>query len=166
MRVSLVCFVFLFLTSAALAQDSNFPQGPQYLMNFGEARFARSIATPTLTIPGPVLGVGANNATGDLAAGADDTTARRQAPTPPDLFSIFYGLAKPGSGEIQMSGNAPDAPASLAGDGVGQIVTAASLRERGYGLTLAQAAAQGKAHAGHAGHVYTNADLERLRSGS
>lgn len=163
MRASMFFPLFLLLAGVALAQDSNFSQGPQYLMNFGEARFARSIATPTLTIPGPVLGIGANNATGDLIAGADETTVRRQAP-PPDFFSIFYGRPKPG--EIQMSGNAPEAPASLAGDGVTQIVSAEWLRARGYGLTLAQAAAQGKTHAGHAGHVYTNGDLERIHGGS
>lgn len=48
MRLSLVLF-FLSLTGFSLAQDTNFPQGPQYLIVTGSPMFMRSIATPTLS---------------------------------------------------------------------------------------------------------------------
>jgi hypothetical protein len=57
-------------------------------------------------------------------------------------------------------------PASILDTGVWQLTTAQALRERGYGVTLPEAAAYGKAHTGHASHVYTNADIDRLHNGS
>jgi ribosomal protein L3 len=57
-------------------------------------------------------------------------------------------------------------PVTILDTGVWQVTTAQALRERGYGVTLVEAAAYGKARVRHATHVYTNADIERLHSGS
>ena len=40
-----------------------------------------------------------------------------------------------------------------------------SLREQGYGVTLAEVAAQWRAHRPHASRRYTNRDVERLHGG-
>jgi hypothetical protein len=46
------------------------------------------------------------------------------------------------------------------------MTTAQALRERGYGITVAEAAAFDKARTRHATHTYTNADTDRLRGGN
>lgn len=163
--------IVLLLFAAAFAQDTNFATGPQYLMTQGSPMFARPISTPTMTLSGPPLEVGADNATGILSVGADNQTV-----LPPlavalpqiDLFTIYYGV-KPAS-VIEI--NSPQAsqsalnniPASIMDTGVGQVTTAEALRERGYGIPLAEAASYARVR-GHATHIYTNADIERLRTG-
>src|SRR5271154_1796124 len=96
MRVYLTgCMLVLFSTlGIALGQDTNFSSGPQYLMNYGSPLFARPISTPSMSLAGPPLQVGASNATGVLFTGAENQTV-----LPPsavalpqiDLFPIFYG---------------------------------------------------------------------------
>src|SRR6202041_3496534 len=125
----------------AFGQDTNFPNGPQYLITSGSPMFARPIATPSLALTGPPLETGADNATGVLFAGAANQTL-----LPPlavalpsfDLFPIFYGPSQPQVIEISSA----EAPAE------------------------ASAAAHSKAAAGHASHIYTNADIDRLRGTS
>jgi len=74
MRVSLCSMLFLLSTlGIAFGQDTNFPAGPQYLMN-GSPLFARTISTPSFALTDPPLQVGASNATGVLIAGAGDQT--------------------------------------------------------------------------------------------
>jgi hypothetical protein len=168
------CSYMLLVLSAlgiASAQDTNFPSGPQYLMNYGSPFFARSISTPSTSFTQPPLGVGASNATGILIAGSENQTVLPPSPdTPPkiDLFPIFYG--GPPASVIEISfPSEPSSnrlPASILDAGVWEITTAQTLRERGYGLTLVEATEYGKAQARHARRVYTNADIERLHSGS
>src|SRR5258707_6606272 len=96
MRVAYV-FTLLIFPAAVLVtgQDTNFGQGPQYLMN-GSPVFARPISTPSIALEGPPLEVGASNATGVLIAGAQNKTV-----LPPadgalpsiNLFPIYYGGA-------------------------------------------------------------------------
>ena len=79
MRLSFCCTLILLSgIGTALAQDTNFATGPQYLMNYGSPMFAHPISTPSLSLSGTLLEVGASNATAGLAAGADTQTA---APT-------------------------------------------------------------------------------------
>ena len=67
MRVRLCVMLFVLSTlGIAIGQDTNFPSGPQYLMNYGSPVFARSISTPSITLTDPPLQVGASNATGVL----------------------------------------------------------------------------------------------------
>jgi hypothetical protein len=172
MRVS-IAYTFLgtvlvlSVCGTAFAQDTNFSTGPQYLLQ-GSSLFARSISTPTLSLPAPALEAGAANATENLVAGAENQTA--VPPTHPDanLFPIYYGPAPSSVIEINFS-PAPSAnqlPPSILDDGVWQITTAQALRERGHGVTLAEAGVHSKAGIRHATRVYTNADVERLHGGS
>jgi hypothetical protein len=173
MRVSLY-FTLLLLSALGVAsgQDTNFSTGPQYLMTYGSPMFAHPISTPSLSLAGPPLEAGATNATGVLIAGADDHTV-----LPPlavalpqiDLFPILYG-AHPAN-VVEISFNESETPvsplpASILDTGVLQIATAESLRERGYGVTIAEAAANSKARVRRATRVYTNADIDRLHGGS
>ncbi len=177
MRVSSCClFLVLSTLGIAFGQDTNFPTGPQYLMNpdfvrNGSPSFLRPISTPTMSLTDPPLEVGASNATGVLIAGADNQTVLPPSPdTLPkaDLFPIFYGEPKAGTIEISFLTEPPanESPASIFDTGVWQMTTAQALRERGYGISLVEGAAYGKAHTRHANRVYTNADIDRLHSGS
>jgi uncharacterized protein YebE (UPF0316 family) len=46
------------------------------------------------------------------------------------------------------------------------MTTVQELRERGYGVTVVEGAAYGRAKTRRATRVYTNADIDRLHSGS
>jgi hypothetical protein len=181
MRISFHCVLastLLVLSSEGIAfsQDTNFATGPQYLMNYGSPLLARSISTPSLSLTGPPIEVGASNATAVLGAGAG---AQNVLPPSPDalpkidLFPIFYG-APPVSENGQISFSYPvepsappaEIPPSISDSGVGQMTTAQALRERGYGLTVAEAAAEAKERIRHANHIYTNADAARLHGGN
>jgi len=175
MRVSLVC-ILLVLSSTGLAfsQDSNFSSGPQYLMTAGSPYFARPISTPTLSLGGPALEIGAENATEGLTAGSENRIVPNSQPDAPrlaNLFPIYYGPLPPAMIEISFPKNSSETPsielpASIVEAGVSQLTSAQALRGRGYGVTLAQAAANSKANVRPASHVYTNADLDRLHGRS
>jgi hypothetical protein len=167
MRVS-SCFFFgctLIVLSLATAfgQDTTFANGPQYLMQ-GSSLFARPIATPSLSLSGPALEVGASNATENLLAGASNQTVVPAPHSDANLFPIYYGTTQTSVIEISFAEAAPSPqlPPSILDNGVWQITTAQALRERGYGVTVAQAAANSKARAQHGTRVFTNADIDRL----
>jgi hypothetical protein len=176
MRVSLCCVVLvLSAVGIAFAQDTNFPTGPQYLMNSdfvknGSPEFARPISTPSISLTSPPLEVGASNATGILIAGADNQTVLPPTTTASpavDFFPLYYGT--PVASVIEISSSEPSTDqlsANIFDTGVWQITTAQALRERGYGVTVADAAVYSKAHVHHATRAYTNADIDRLRGGS
>jgi hypothetical protein len=181
MRISfhgLFCCTLVVLSTQATAfsQDTNFATGPQYLMNYGSPLLARSISTPSMSLAGPPIEVGASDATGVLIAGASDQNVLPPNPDALpkiDLFPIFYGGPPVGeNGQINFSYPAEPSslpagiPPSISDNGVWQMTTAQALRERGYGVTVAEAAANAKARIGPAIHVYTNADAARLHGGS
>jgi hypothetical protein len=171
MRVLLSCVLLVLSTlGIAFCQDTNFPSGPQYLMTSGSPVFARSISTPSMTLASPLLGVGASNATGSLIAGAENQTVsppRADALPQADLFPIFYGRPPANVVEISLpSESSSNLPSSFLDTGIWQVTTARDLRERGYGVTLVEGAAYGRAQTRRANRVYTNADIDRLRSGS
>jgi hypothetical protein len=171
------CTLFVLLTQGlALSQDTNFATGPQYLMNYGSPLLAHSISTPSMSLAGPPPEVGASDATGVLVAGAADQNV--ESPSPDalpkiNLFPIFYG-GPPVSEDSQISFSYPAEPSSLPAEippsisdnGVSQMTTAQELRERGYGITLAEAAAVGKTQAKPANHIYSNDDITRLHGGN
>jgi hypothetical protein len=171
MRVFLCCMLLTLSTlGIAFGQDTNFPSGPQYLMN-GSSLFALPISTPSMTLTGPPLEVGASNATGVLVAGAESQTIlppHSDALPQMDLLPIYYGTysGTPAASVIEISfpseSSSNQLPASILDTGVWQMTTAQALRVRGYGLTLVEAAVFGKAHTRHATRVYTNADIDRL----
>jgi len=84
-----------------------------------------------------------------------------------NFFSFYYGA--PYVIEISFneeSSSRRELPASILDPGVWQITTPQALRERGFGVTLPEAAAYGKSHPRHSTHVYTNADIDRVHGGS
>jgi hypothetical protein len=169
MRVSFCCVLLLLSAlGIALGQDTNFPSGPQYLMSYGSPQFARPISTPSMSFTERPLEVGASNATGVLIAGAESQTPDPDALPRIDLFPIFYG--GPTASIIEISATSEPSsnqlPPSILDTGVWQMTTAQALRERGYGVTLVEATAFSKARTRHANRVYTNADIDRLHSGS
>src|SRR5580700_273267 len=106
MRVS-SCFFFgctLLVLSLATAfgQDTTFATGPQYLMQ-GSSLFARPIETPSLSLPGPTLEVGASNATVTLLAGASNQTVVPVRPPDANLFPIYYGAIQASVIEISFA---------------------------------------------------------------
>jgi hypothetical protein len=166
--------VLLVISAAtwAFGQDTNFVNGPQYLLT-GSPLFARPISTPTMSLQGSPLEVGADNATGVLISGAENQTVLSpQGVNLPkiDLFPIYYGVVAVSDIEISFAGSsgeptATELPASILDTGVGQTTTAEALRERGYGVPLGVVASRNKARTNHATHIYTNADIDRLRGG-
>lgn len=181
MRISFCCvfccILLVLLTQVfAFGQDTNFATGPQYLMNYGSPLLAHPISTPSMSLAAPPLEVGASDATGVLVAGAADQNV--ESPSPDalpkiDLFPIFYGGAPVGENS-QISFSYPAEPSSLPAEippsisdnGVWQMTTAQELRERGYGITLAEEAANSKTQTRRANHIYTNDDITRLHGGS
>jgi hypothetical protein len=174
MGKGLLSLIVLSAMGAAFGQDTNFATGPQYLITHGPTMFAQPISTPSLSLAGPPLQVGATSATAELTAGAEDQTAPltpSDALPPVNFFSFYYGtyFGMPASNVIDISFKGPspvrsELPASILDVGVWQITTPQALRERGIGVTLPEAAAYGKAHPRHATHVYTNADIDRLKN--
>ncbi|MGA7218472.1 MAG: hypothetical protein WBX38_09165 [Candidatus Sulfotelmatobacter sp.] len=174
--------LLLLAFASAISQDTSFSSGPQYLRNTSSPDYSRPISTPTLTLSGPALEVGASNATGVLIAGASD-----QDVLPPaavalpkiDLLPILYGDRKASGGEgnpleINFPGTSSESsfamgfPARFLNVGVSQEASPdmrGKLGNRGYGITLGQAAAREKAPRGPV-RLYTNADIERLHSGN
>lgn len=171
MRIGLwFWLVVLSISGAAFAQETNFGNGPQYLMTQGSPLFAQPISTPSLSLAGPPLEVGASDATTGLTAGAQNQTypAPSSDPLPDvDFFPIFYGVTPVSVVEISFaegSSSGRELPASILDTGVWQVTTVEILRERGYGVTLPEAAAYGKAGVRRATRVYTNVDTDRLHN--
>jgi hypothetical protein len=135
------------------------------------------VTTPSLPWPNPPLQVGASNATAGLTAGAEnETSATLPAPGPAtNLYPVYYGPAYYGApytappeslGETAAASEAaPPAPRGGGVEtGVWQSTTVDALRQGGYGVSLAEAAAYSKVHSQHATRTYGNSDIERLPS--
>ncbi len=161
---SLLCFS-LALGAICAAQESNFPAGPQYLMNYGSPLFFQSIATPSLSLSPPA------NPTAEAGGGVQLSLTPGPIQKPLDLLPIYYGAAageNPAATEssslIEISGAELPAtlPPSIVNVGVQEVADAQSLRLLGYGVTVAEAASFWKTHKPHAVRVFTNQDVERL----
>jgi hypothetical protein len=155
----------LVLVGICAAQETNFAVGPQYLMTSGSPLFARPIATPSLSL-------GESRAT--TIGGTSETNAGNEAvATTPglqgqsDLLSIYYGVPQVSVIEISKpETSARNLPASITNVGVMEATDMPSLRQRGFGVTLPEAASYWKTHKRSASRVYTNRDIERLQHGS
>jgi hypothetical protein len=92
-------------------------------------------------------------------------------PTPylRQISDFYYGTPPLSVIEISFAEPSPahhELPASILDTGVWELTTVQALRQRGYGVTLPEAAADSRAHIRHATHVYTNADIDRLHGAS
>jgi hypothetical protein len=169
MRPQIFCCL-LVLVGVSAAQDSNFRVGPQYLVNYGSPIFARPIATPSLSLDTPV--VASEAISEDNAPAPDDeiVAAVSEVLSQVNLFPIYYGTPRLSVIELtfrepkEKSGSLRPLPISLFESGVVEITDIQSLRLRGYGVTLPEAATYWKAKHVSPPRVYTNADAERLRT--
>jgi len=173
MRICVCACCLLLLAGICSAQDTNFPVGPQYLMTFDSPQFARPIATPSLSFETALPEAGASEPssaqapTEEYQAISNILEVQRQQYLP----SVYWGTPMVSVVEINLrelteEGSAhPALPASITESGVIALTDAQALRERGYGVTLPEAAQHWKGRQGGAPHVYTNSDIERLRNG-
>jgi hypothetical protein len=174
MRICVCACCLFLLAGICSAQDTNFPVGPQYLMTFGSPQFARPIATPSLSFetPFPEAGTSEPSAvqvpTEQYQAISQILDLQRQQYLP----SVYWGI--PVVSVIEISFREPEGegssnpvlPASITESGVTALTDVQALRERGYGITLPEAAQHWKGRKGTVPHVYTNSDIERLRNAS
>ena len=142
------------------ARDTSFSQGPQYLAT-GDATFSHPISTPILSLDAslpPIPSLPEVGPTVTDQAYVSNPDLRHEA----NLFPIYYGYAA--TSVVELTGAEPSQPlpASITGVGYTVIADAQTLRERGYGVTVGEAASYWKAHKRQVNHVYTNADIERL----
>jgi hypothetical protein len=93
-------------------------------------------------------------------------------PGPANLAQIFWGdWMQPNAngpvGDIEVTSKQlpHNLPSSILDVGVTSMTNDQSLREQGFGVTLAEAASYWKTHRPHGAHVYTNSDLQRLHGG-
>lgn len=170
MRLATLFCLLVSLAGISLAQDTNFPVGPQYLITSNSPMFLRPIATPTLSLSAPLAGLGATA----IEASPQSFSMPAGLPSPPDLTRIYWGgpevreeKTSENVSEIEITGAEPPRalPASVLDVGVTGMTDARSLRERGYGVPLGDTASYWKTHAPHAMHLYTNQDLLRLHGG-
>ena len=163
MRLTGLVLLLLIPLGVAAAQSTNFPIGPQYLITTDSTLFLRPIATPSLS-----LGEAPASTTGSTRTGAA-TSNYSYAPNPElqhqaNLFPIYYGY--PRTEEVELSSTEPSRqlPASIDNIGFANVPNAQSLRQLGYGVTIAEAAALSKARKRSGTHVYTNEDIQRMHS--
>lgn len=183
----LPCSFLLFLIGSAVAQDTNFSAGPQYLLT-GSPLLARSIATPTLSLNAPLPPVESASFNIPEAAfeatveGASEATSEVVPATNPvlehqaDLIPVYYGVdthyraSNASAVEISFPEGGAEAsaelPASIVESGVTELVDAQALRVRGHGVTVAEAAAYWKTHKLPARRNFTNEDVKRLHAAS
>ena len=167
MRLAGCACVLLVLMGSAVAQDTNFPVGPQYLITTDSTLLLRPIATPSLSFDT------ASAIAPPITAGAVPASQVVETPPPlppnlPDLTRILWGdRPQPAVSEIEISAEpAPrNLPPSFIEVGVTAVVGAATRPQEGYGVSLAEAAAFWKGHKGQSPRIYTNRDLARLHGG-
>jgi hypothetical protein len=173
MRIFVCACCLLVLAGMCSAQDTNFSVGPQYLITFGSQMFARPIATPSLSFEAalPESGMSEPSAaqvpTEKYQAISNILEAQREQYLP----SVYWGSPMVSVVDIDFrelteeGSSHPALPASITESGVIAVTDAQSLRDRGYGVTLPEAAQHWKGRKVASPHVYTNSDIERLRNG-
>src|ERR1700730_4181451 len=90
-------FIFsclLVLVGISAAQDSNFPVGSQYLMNYGSPIFARPIATPSLLLDTPLVASETISEDNVPAPDPEIFAAVSEVLSQVNLFTIYYGTPR------------------------------------------------------------------------
>ena len=171
MKIAALISLLLLFAGMCAAQDTNFATGPQYLMTFGSPMFAKPISTPSLSFEAPMVQAGVSEPVEPQVSKEEYEVVssilddQRQA----CLFAIYYGLPSVNVIDISFrdgSRGEGTLPLSITESGVTEVTDPQALRQRGYGVTLSEAATFSKAHRPHAPRVYTNSDIDRLRQGS
>lgn len=157
---SLFCATVL-LAGICVAQSTNFPAGPQYLITSDSPYFLHSIATPSLSLQAPLPEFQPLPQIGP-AVESEPIAANAGGPQEPNLFPIYYGSHEATVIEISSAEPPRELPASILDNGVTGVTDVQSLRERGYGVSIGDTASFWKARKPHAPRVYTNADIQRL----
>jgi hypothetical protein len=185
--LSAIGFVVI-LGGISAAQDTNFTNGPQYLIAGQSPMFFHSIETPSLSF-GPSSAVAPPVTTENVEASQVVETPP-STPSGVDLTKIYWGkpetaantgeteasgvettseirtsqvqTSQAQTSEVQISGRQPTQPlpASLFDTGVTAMADAEFLREEGYGTSLAESAAYWKAHQSQPVRTFTNKDVE------
>lgn len=166
MRFASLLGMLLVLVGSCVAQETNFSSGPQYLVPGGVSpQFLHSIATPSLDLNAPPA---------NPPVFENEFPAEQPPSTGPeaqtDYARIYWtGPALPQNvseqvSEIELTSQeaARTLPADFLDVGVTAFADPQSLREFGYGESVAQDAAYWKAHKTRVAHIYTNADIQRL----
>lgn len=162
MRLATLFCLFFTLMGITAAQEMSFPVGPSYLLTSGDPAFARSVATPTLSLNTPLPPISSLPEVGPVVANQPYIPNPALEQLGPDLFPIYYGYPMPSVVEIVSTEPPREVPASIVDPGVAGITSAQALRESGYGAPLGDVGAYWKSRRRHAPRVYTNADVERL----
>lgn len=158
-RFSFLCTVMLEVVLVASAQnrETDFPVGPQYLVTTPSTLFLQPIATPSMSaeqmsgVVSPQTGL------------AEPITVNGERA---NLPAIYWGWTSPGQTtvfELYSPAVSSGLPAGFVELGVSAIVTNEWLREHERESSVAEAARYWKAHTNRAAHLYTNADIDRLR---
>jgi hypothetical protein len=158
MRVSSALFLIVVSAALCTAQDTSFAAGPQYLITTTNTRFLHPIATPSMSLDAPLQGIPSLPPIGRPVTD-QPYVSNPELTNQPDLFPIYYGY--PPVPVVELTGEAPrEVPASINNTGFLAITSVTSLRERGYGVTVAEDAAFWKTHTRRATRVYRNTDLQ------
>ena len=152
--------LLLSLVGFVSAQDTNFSQGPQYLIP-NNAAFLRPIATPTYNLDTPLPPIP------ELPQVGEPVENQPYIPDPiyqngPDLYSIYYGYPLPSLVILVSEEGTPLIPASLTEEGSGGFIDSQSLVQSA--AALGEAASYWKAHRQATVRMYTNADIRPLQS--
>jgi hypothetical protein len=166
----LITLLFLAVSTFGVAQDTNFPTGPQYLMNNGSPLLLHSIETPSLSLSTPLAT--APGASPEQGSGEPRTPAFGELQTQAAIDRIYWGVptiaaenATPerSGGVVFISSRAAsNLPSSVFDTGVTSIADADSVRGRS--VPLGDIARALKANRRPASHVFTNDNIGHLRS--
>lgn len=176
MRFASLLLFLLSMLAIGAAQDTNFSDGPQYLMNYGSPLFLHPIATPTLSLDTPRMAT--RNAPAEEHTGTPDTAAVGEFRNQAQVNWIYWGASDVTLNRLSTAQTSPQprgqaentAPialetAPLFDVGVTGFASTQLLREGGYGAPLGDIATYWKNRHLRATHVYTNADIARLSRG-
>jgi hypothetical protein len=162
MRFGRFFFLLMILAGVSSAQEFTFSSGPGYLLPTNSTMLLRPIATPTLTLDAPLPPVSSLPEIGPPVS--DQPYVSNYNPMQgPDLFPIYYGYPRIPVVEVVPTETRRVIPVSL-GDVVFTVsIGSQPIRGHGDGNTVGEAASFWKARRRRATHVYTNADIQRLR---
>jgi hypothetical protein len=152
-------FMPLLLVAFSVAQSTNFPAGPQYLITTSSPDFLRPIATPTLSLDAPLPPLPSLPEIGPPVADVpyvSNPPLEGQA----DLFPIFYGYPRVNVLEIISPTHPLDLPASITDVGTTNVPSASVLDS--FQTSLGEAAANWRASRRASPRLYSNADIENL----